>query len=97
MARSRGLVFAGPKGAMLRRSNFRPIWNAACDKAGMPGLHFHDLRHVGGTLAAATGASLQELMARLGHSSTRAAMIYQFSRELHQTGERTADLRQLAA
>ena len=62
---------------MLRRSNFRPIWNAACEQAGMPGLHFHDLRHVGGTLAAATGASLKELMARLGHSSTRAAMIYQ--------------------
>jgi integrase len=73
----RGLVFAGPKGATLRRSNFRPIWNAACARAGMPGLHFHDLRHVGGTLAAATGASLKELMARLGHSSTRAAMIYQ--------------------
>jgi len=76
-ARERGLVFVGPKGAPLRRSNFRPIWNAACAKAGMPGLHFHDLRHVGGTLAAATGASLKELMARLGHSSTRAAMIYQ--------------------
>jgi integrase len=73
----RGLVFVGPKGAALRRSNFRPIWNAACARAGMPGLHFHDLRHVGGTLAAATGASLKELMARLGHSSTRAAMIYQ--------------------
>jgi integrase len=73
----RGLVFSGPKGATLRRSNFRPIWNAACDRAGMPGLHFHDLRHVGGTLAAASGASLKELMARLGHSSTRAAMIYQ--------------------
>ena len=43
----------------------------------MPGLHFHDLRHVGGTLAAATGASLKELMTRLGHSSTRAALICQ--------------------
>lgn len=32
---------------------------------------------MGGTLAAAAGASLKELMARLGHSSTRAAMIYQ--------------------
>jgi integrase len=73
----RGLVFVGPKGAPLRRSNFRPIWNAATEEAGIPGLHFHDLRHVGGTLAAATGASLKELMARLGHSSTRAAMIYQ--------------------
>jgi integrase len=61
----------------LWRSNFRPIWNAACEQAGIPGLHFHDLRHVGGTLAAATGASLKELMARLGHSSTRAALIYQ--------------------
>ena len=74
---ARGLVFAGPTGATLRRSNFRPIWNAACDRAGIPGLHFHHLRHVGGTLAAATGASLKELMARLGHSSTRAAMIHQ--------------------
>jgi integrase len=73
----RGLVFVGPKGAQLRRSNFRLIWNAACAKAGMPNLHFHDLRHVGGTLAAATGASLKELMTRLGHSSTRAALIYQ--------------------
>ena len=73
----RGLVFVGPKGAPLRRSNFRPIWNKARSKAGAPDLHFHDLRHTGGTLAAATGASLKELMARLGHSSTRAALIYQ--------------------
>jgi hypothetical protein len=28
-------------------------------------------------LAAASGVSLKELIARLGHSSTRAAMIYQ--------------------
>jgi len=73
----RGLVFVGAKGARLRRSNFRPIWTKACATAGVPGVHFHDLRHTGGTLAAATGASLKELMARLGHSSTRAALIYQ--------------------
>lgn len=34
-------------------------------------------------MAAATGASLRELMERMGHSSTRAAMIYQ-----HATRER---------
>jgi integrase len=73
----RGLVFVGPKGAPLRRSNFRPTWNAARMRAGAQEMHFHDLRHVGGTLAAATGASLKELMARLGHSSTRAALMYQ--------------------
>ena len=72
-----GLVFVGPKGARMRRSNFRPTWKTATSKAGVPDLHFHDLRHVGGTLAATTGASLKELMARLGHSSTRAALIYQ--------------------
>jgi integrase len=72
-----GLVFVGAKGALLRRSNFRPIWNAAGASAGLSELHFHDLRHVGGTLAATTGASLKELMARLGHSCTRAALICQ--------------------
>lgn len=72
-----GLVFIGPKGALLRRTNFRPIWVKARTAADAPGFHFHDLRHTGGTLAAATGATLKELMARLGHSSPRAAMIYQ--------------------
>jgi hypothetical protein len=35
-----------------------------------------DLRHTGNMLAAES-ASLRELMARMGHSSTRAALIYQ--------------------
>jgi integrase len=73
----RGVVFVGPKGGRLRRSNFRKIWNKARESVGLPDLHFHDLRHTGGTLSAASGASLKELMARLGHSSVRAAMIYQ--------------------
>jgi integrase len=47
---------------------------SGCSRSSLP---THDLRHVGGTLAATTGASLKELMARLGHSSTRAALIYQ--------------------
>jgi integrase len=40
-------------------------------------LHFHDLRHTGSTLAASTGASLRDLMARMGHDSSAAALIYQ--------------------
>lgn len=73
----RGVVFVGPEGGRLRRSNFRPYWHKARESVGLPDLHFHDLRHTGGTLSAATGATLKELMARLGHSSVRAAMIYQ--------------------
>ena len=41
----------------------------------------HDLRHTGNTLAAATGASTAELMARMGHASPRAALIYQHATE----------------
>jgi integrase len=78
-----GLVFVGPFGGRLRRSNFRGLWIKARYGVGLPGLHLHDLRHTGKTMAAATGASLRELMERMGHSSTRAAMIYQ-----HATGER---------
>ncbi len=44
---------------------------------GAEGLHFHDLRHTGNTFAAASGARLRDLMARMGHDSERAAMIYQ--------------------
>ena len=39
--------------------------------------HFHDLRHSGNTLAGEVGARLRGLMDRMGHSSTRAALIYQ--------------------
>jgi integrase len=72
-----GRVFVGPKGGPLRRSGFRRIWNKVRADVGLPDLHFHDLRHVGNTLAATTGASLKELMTRMGHASTRAALIYQ--------------------
>jgi integrase len=43
----------------------------------LPGLHFHDLRHTGNHFAANSGAGLRDLMARMGHDSERAAMIYQ--------------------
>jgi integrase len=75
--------FRRPLGGRPGRSNFRDLWIKARDGVGLPGLHLHDLRHTGNTMAAATGASLRELMERMGHSSTRAAMIYQ-----HATRER---------
>jgi integrase len=71
-----GRVFVGPRGGIPRRPNFQATWREAITAAGVPGLHFHDLRHTGNMLAA-QAASLRELMARMGHSSTRAALIYQ--------------------
>ncbi|MBP0452069.1 site-specific integrase [Kitasatospora sp. RG8] len=79
-----GGFFVGPRGGRLRRSNFRDDWTAAKAKAGVSAdAHFHDLRHTGNTLASQNGASTRELMTRMGHSTTRAALIYQ-----HMTSDR---------
>jgi integrase len=73
------LMFPGVKGGPLRRSNFNKMaaWPQAVRVIGAAGLHFHDLRHTGNHFAAASGASLKDLMARMGHDSERAAIIYQ--------------------
>jgi integrase len=73
------LVFCGVKGEPIRCGNFNKMsaWPQAVASIGMPGLHFHDLRHTGNQFAANSGAGLRDLMARMGHDSERAAMIYQ--------------------
>lgn len=80
-----GLVFCGYQGQPLRRGTFYTAWRRATKAVGVEGLRLHDLRHTGNTLAAATGASTKELMARMGHASSRAALIYQ-----HATKDRDA-------
>ncbi|KOV55868.1 integrase [Streptomyces sp. AS58] len=72
-----GRVFVGAKKATPRRNHFNRLWHKACADAGIKGLRFHDLRHTGNTLASRTNASTKELMTRLGHSTARAALIYQ--------------------
>ena len=49
----------------------------ALKKAGLSGVHVHDLRHTGNHFAATSGASTRELMGRMGHVSVNAAMVYQ--------------------
>lgn len=81
-----GRLFVGPLGGVPRRRNFHRIWRKALKDGGISpdlDLHLHDLRHTGSTWSAQSGATLKELMARIGHSSTRAAMIYQ-----HATSDR---------
>ena len=73
------LVFPGPKGVPLRRGNFnrQASWPHAVRAIGAEGLHFHDLRHTGNAWAAGSGVGLRDPMARMGHDSERAAIIYQ--------------------
>ena len=70
-------VFTSPLGGVLRRANFRRLWLGALADAGVAQIRFHDLRHTGATIAAQTGATLKELMQRIGHSTPNAALGYQ--------------------
>jgi len=77
------LLFTSPTGKLLRHPNFRRgVWLPALAASGLD-VHFHDLRHTGNVLVAEAGANLRELMERMGHSTSRAALIY-----LHSTSER---------
>lgn len=65
--------------AHMQPSAFNRRYYQARDAAKRSDLRFHDLRHSGAVLAAQSGATLAELMARLGHSSPAAALRYQWA------------------
>ncbi|MBK5281621.1 MAG: site-specific integrase, partial [Nitrospiraceae bacterium] len=81
------LVFATSTGTTPARSNLGATWRRACAAAGVPHVRLHDLRHVAQVFAAEAGATLPELMARLGHATPAAALIY-----LHARTDRDAEL-----
>lgn len=73
-----GLLFPAADGvSTMAPATLYRVFYRAREVAGRPDLRWHDLRHTGAVLAAQTGASLAELMGRLGHSTPAAAMRYQ--------------------
>jgi integrase len=62
-------------------------WLPAIAVTGLSDIDFHDLRHAGNRLVADAEANLRELMERMGHASSRAALIY-----LHSTNDRQRTL-----
>ncbi len=77
------LVLTGEHGRPLALPVLNKAWQEARSLVGRPDLRLHDLRHTGLTLAAATGATVAELMHRAGHASSAAALLYQ-----HATADR---------
>jgi len=69
-------LFTGVKGGPLRAFMLHNVWELARAAVGLDHLHFHDLRHSGNTWAE-TSASTRELMVRMGHASSLAALRYQ--------------------
>lgn len=72
------LIFPAADGTShLAPATLYGVFYPARQAAGRPDLRWHDLRHTGAVLAAQTGATLAELMGRLGHSTPQAALRYQ--------------------
>jgi integrase len=73
-----GLVFTSVGGWAAAAQQLQPAGLAPSHPSGRPGgASLPRPRHTSATLSIAAGASTRELMARLGHSSSAAALRYQ--------------------
>jgi len=63
------------------------VVRAACDRAGLPRVGAHRLRHTAATGMLRAGASLPEIGQVLRHREQKTTAIYANPRELHQAGE----------
>ncbi len=78
-----GQLFTGVKGGTIRRTHWSTTFRHVAGPLGMSHMTFHDLRHTANTISASTGATVRELMHRMGHASPEASLRY-----LHATKER---------
>lgn len=74
-------LFPGEADGPAHPRSLNHAWANARSMAKRDDVRFHDLRHSGLTWAAATGASVAELMRRAGHRSPNAALRYQHATE----------------
>lgn len=73
------LVFGTASGLPLAGSNLSATLARAQNRAKIAPFPFHALRHAAATTALQAGATVKDTMARIGHASPRAALIYQHS------------------
>jgi integrase len=84
------LVFPGELGQYLDGSALRRRFVAACARAELRPIRFHDLRHTFGALAVRGAESIVELQNWLGHAEVRTTMRYTHYREQQDAAERLA-------
>lgn len=63
------LAFTAPNGGPVRTRNFRRGWVRWTEKAGLPGLRIHDLRHTQAAWLISGNRPLSAISRRLGHAS----------------------------
>jgi integrase len=64
-----GLVFTRPDGAPLHPEYVRRQFDRLIQRAGLPRVHLHDLRHTHATLALQAGVHPKVISERLGHAT----------------------------
>lgn len=79
----RGLLYANGARKPIRDSKFRAALHAALDSAGLPRMRFHDIQHIGLTEYGRQGATVADLMRRVGHADPKTVMIYHHSDARH--------------
>lgn len=67
------LVFPGRKGPL---NDIRDSLNGACNRAGVPHIRVHGLRHTFGSQMAMAGADPFAIMKAMGHTDIKTTMIY---------------------
>ena len=74
--RRAGPVCPSPRGLRWQPRNLRRASDGILDRAGLPRLAFHRLRHTFGVACAASGVPLTTIQAWLGHASITTTNIY---------------------
>src|SRR5262245_49757989 len=87
-------VFTNPK-TEGQYTTVKTAWLAACRRAGIKNLRFHDLRHTFGTRAADAGVPLNAIRDVMGHKT--AAMTERYGHATHEGRRKAVEAVQSAA
>lgn len=82
-------VFCRPNGNAVPFSSLDRAFKAALERAGLPDMRLHDLRHSTGTILLTLGVDLRVVMEILGHRNITQTLAYQ--RVLPKVGRDAAD------
>lgn len=74
---NREYLFTNRNGEKLTEQGIRNVWYDCCDIAGVPRVHFHNVRHTIGTkMGENPNITLQEIKDTLGHSNSKTSEKY---------------------